>query len=82
MGLLDNMLNNAMSRASSEFGRAVGNAAGSVVGQAADNYTNDMKREYEEKHKKVVIPPKCPFCNAPTTGNVVCEYCGTKVVEE
>lgn len=82
MGLFDNMLDNMVGRASSEFGRAVGNAAGSVVEQAADNYTNDMKRDYEEKHKKIVIPPKCPYCDAPTSDKIVCEYCGIKMVND
>jgi DNA-directed RNA polymerase subunit RPC12/RpoP len=82
VGLFDNMINTMVHRASGEFGRAVGNAAGSVVEQAADNYTNDMKRQYDEKHKEINIPQRCPYCNAPTSDKIVCEYCGTKMVTD
>lgn len=34
----------------------------------------------EQEYKKTQLPSHCPFCQAPTTGQLVCEYCGSKIM--
>lgn len=69
------------------IGDAVGDAVGKVTDQAANNIVNDMKRdnevkemELEEQRKITQLPSHCPFCKAPTTGQLVCEYCNSKIM--
>ena len=35
-----------------------------------------MRQEF----KKTQLPPQCPYCKAPTTGQLICEYCGSKLM--
>ena len=34
----------------------------------------------EQEYKKTQLPSQCPFCKAPTTGSLVCEYCNSKIM--
>ena len=34
----------------------------------------------EEQVKITQLPSHCPFCKAPTTGKLVCEYCNSKIM--
>lgn len=43
---------------------------------------NEFKYTAVDEQKKINnLPTNCPYCCAPTTGKLVCEYCGTKIVE-
>ena len=92
MGLFGSILDSASRGLGHSLGSAVGGAVGGAVGkvanQTAENVTTDMKvaNEYKfmavEEQKKINnLPTNCPHCCAPTTGKLICEYCGTKVVE-
>ena len=34
----------------------------------------------QEEYKKTQLPSHCPFCKAPTNGQLVCEYCDSKIM--
>lgn len=91
MNLFGNLINGIISNAADSVGDAigdvVGNAVGKVANQASDNMVNEMKREneirdmqVEEQRKITELPSHCPYCKAPTTGQLVCEYCNSKIM--
>ncbi len=70
------------------IGDAIGDAFGKVTDQAVDNITDDMRRAsdvkqmaLDEQQKINNLPTHCPHCNAPTNRMLVCEYCGSKIVQ-
>ena len=91
MNLFGNLINGIISNAADSVGDAigdvVGNAVGKVANQASDNMVNEMKREneirdmqVEEQRKITELPSHCPHCKAPTNGQLVCEYCNSKIM--
>ncbi len=92
MGLFDRMINNAIGSVTRSAGDAIGNAVGNAVGSMAseglNSITTDMKVKNEEKmmdlrqrQKAENLPTNCPHCGAPTSNQLVCEYCKCKVIE-
>lgn len=96
MGFLDRVINNVANSASRSLGNAIGNGVGNAIGgaaeklgnQAVENVTTDMKVANEQKEmlvdeqkKALNLPPTCPHCGAATTGKIVCDFCGCKIVQ-
>lgn len=91
MGMFDRLIRTVVNEAADSVGDAIGDAVGGAVekvtDQAANNFVEDMKRDNEvkqmkiEEQKKITqLPSHCPFCKAPTTGQLVCEYCNSKIM--
>ena len=93
--VVDNVTYQASSAIGTAVGNTVENMA-TEAGKSLTNELKDKNQQreleikqnainaelkMEEQKKAAELPPHCPHCGAPTEKNIVCEYCGCKIVE-